>query len=307
MPGEGAVLVGRHVGYLAAPAQLAEPDDANGQRAPVERDGLPGEDHSERASTCEHAEHEKFSTSPRKGTTGDNIAMTTHLLIIEDDPTIGEVLTTSLRVHGYEVVWEHSGKKGLAQAAVRAFDLALLDLGLPDIDGIDVCRQLRHAQPACVVVMLTARSAEMDVVVGLEAGADDYLFKPVRLGELLARVRAHLRRNEGLGRSVRPVGDLVIDLSRRRATVAGRELQLRPKEFDLLARLAAEPDAALSREKLMTDVWDERWFGSTKTLDVHIAALRRKIAKAASEAARVPKIVTVRGHGYMLATTHCEG
>ncbi|GAA1218556.1 response regulator transcription factor [Pseudonocardia alaniniphila] len=233
--------------------------------------------------------------------------MTGHLLLIEDDLTIGEVLTSSLRVRGHEVVWERFGEKGLAQASVTPFDLVLLDLGLPDIDGIEVCRQLRHAQPACVIVMLTARSAEMDVVVGLDAGADDYLFKPVRLSELLARVRAHLRRNEGPGRSVRPVGDLVVDLSRRRATVAGRELQLRPKEFDLLARLAAEPAAALSRKTLMTDVWDEHWFGPTKTLDVHIAALRRKMGRAASAAVRVPKIVTVRGHGYMLEISPCEG
>jgi DNA-binding response OmpR family regulator len=228
--------------------------------------------------------------------------MASHILLIEDDLTIGEVLSSSLRAHGHEVVWERMGVKGIAQASATVADLVLLDLGLPDLDGVEVCRRLRRAQPECILVILTARSTEMDVVVGLEAGADDYLVKPLRLTELLARVRAHLRRNEGgsTARPVRPVGDLVVDLPRRRVTVAERELPLRPKEFDLLARLAAEPEVALSQETLMSDVWDEHWFGSTKTLDVHVAALRRKMREVASSAARVPEIVTIRGHGFSL-------
>ncbi len=224
------------------------------------------------------------------------------ILLVEDDPTIGEILTASLRSHAHDVVWERTGGDGIARAATAHVDLVLLDLGLPDLDGVEVCRQLRRSQPGCVLVMLTARSAEMDVVVGLEAGADDYLVKPVRLGELHARIRAHLRRNDA-GPSVppvRPIGDLVVDVSRRRVAVAGRELRLRAKEFDLLARLAAEPDVAVSRETLMADVWDENWFGSTKTLDVHIAALRRRLAETVAHA-HVPRIVTLRGHGYRLA------
>lgn len=224
------------------------------------------------------------------------------ILLVEDDSTIGEVLASSLRSHAYEVSWERTGAEALARAAAGAVDLVLLDLGLPDLDGLEVCRQLRRAQPECVLVMVTARSTEMDVVVGLEAGADDYLVKPVRLAEFHARIRAHLRRRgaDGAESTVRAVGDLVVDVPRRRVAIGGREVLLRPKEFDLLARLAAEPDVALSRERLMSDVWDENWFGSTKTLDVHVAALRRKIQESARPEHRLPQIVTVRGHGYRL-------
>lgn len=235
--------------------------------------------------------------------------MVSRILLVEDDATIGEALASSLRSHGHEVVWERTGEAALARAATAVVELVLLDLGLPDLDGVEVCRRLRRAHPDCVLIMLTARSAEMDVVVGLEAGADDYLVKPVRLAELHARIRAHLRRNGGAGAasSVRSVGDLVVDVDRRRVTVAGREVHLRPKEFDLLARLAAQPEVAHSRETLMSDVWDENWFGSTKTLDVHVAALRRKIAEfTAGAPARVPEIVTVRGHGYRLELTAAD-
>jgi DNA-binding response OmpR family regulator len=231
------------------------------------------------------------------------------ILLIEDDSTIGDVLTSSLRRNAHQVWWEQTGAAGLARAGATAVDLVLLDLGLPDLDGVEVCRQLRRTQPGCVLVMLTARSSEMDVVVGLEAGADDYLVKPVRLGELHARLRAHLRRNGAASAApeVRAIGDLVVDAPRRRVTVAGRELRLRTKEFDLLARLAAQPGVALSRETLMSDVWDEHWFGPTKTLDVHVAALRRKIAETAAAAhAHVPAIVTLRGHGYRLELAEPE-
>ncbi|MGK5111700.1 MULTISPECIES: response regulator transcription factor [unclassified Geodermatophilus] len=228
--------------------------------------------------------------------------MAGRILLVEDDPTIGEVLTASLRSHAYEVAWARTGTEGLARAGTGDVDLVLLDLGLPDLDGVEVCRQLRRIQPGCVLVMLTARSAEMDVVVGLEAGADDYLVKPVRLAEFLARVRAHLRRGGAIpaAPAVRTLGDLVVDVPRHRVMVGRRELPLRPKEFDLLARLAAQPDVAHSREQLMSDVWDEHWFGSTKTLDVHVAALRRKIQECAVSGDRVPRIVTVRGHGFRL-------
>jgi DNA-binding response OmpR family regulator len=224
------------------------------------------------------------------------------LLVVEDDETIGGALETSLLAHGYEVRWRRSGRAALRDAEVAEFDLVLLDLGLPDLDGVEVCRQLRASNPTAVLVILTARTDEMDVVVGLEAGADDYLTKPVRLAELLARVRAHLRRVAPATSEAQPmlmVADLLVDTGSRRASVAGTEMPLRAKEFDLLARLAAAPEVAISRETLMAQVWDENWFGPTKTLDVHVAALRRKLAGMA-QLGSVPRITTLRGHGYRL-------
>jgi DNA-binding response OmpR family regulator len=226
------------------------------------------------------------------------------VLLVEDEEKIGRLLVSALQADGYLVAWEKDGAGALEAGRRTTFDLVLLDLGLPDLDGIDVCRGLKRAQPQCVVVVLTARRAEMDVVEGLESGADDYLTKPFRLTELLARVRAHLRRASHADLLTEPwtSGDLRLDPAARRCFVADREVALRPKEFDLLARLAAEPGRAVTREALMDDVWDRNWFGSTKTLDVHVAALRRRLADAAGTdpPARVPVITTLRGHGYRL-------
>ncbi|AUI56942.1 response regulator transcription factor [Amycolatopsis sp. BJA-103] len=224
------------------------------------------------------------------------------LLVVEDDDAIGGVLESTLRLHGYEVSWQRDGRTALAAAAADDIDFVLLDLGLPDLDGVEVCRRLRAALPGAVLVILTARQEEMDVVVGLEAGADDYLTKPIRLGELLARVRAHLRRGTAPPES-RPaiaVGHLRVDTAGRRVSVGGREIPLRAKEFDLLARLAEQPGVAVSRDTLMSEVWDAHWYGSTKTLDVHIAALRRKLAESAPTPEQAPRISTLRGHGYRL-------
>jgi DNA-binding response OmpR family regulator len=221
------------------------------------------------------------------------------ILVVEDDEAIGRGLSQALAGQGYAVRWAATGSEALRDAGEMSPDLVLLDLGLPDHDGLEVCRRLRAISPATTIVMLTARTAEIDVVVGLDAGADDYVTKPFRLAELLARVRAHLRRAEpAAGAAGRiAVGQLDLDTGSHRAWVAGRELDLRPKEFDLLALLMAEAGKLVARERIMAEVWDEHWFGSTKTLDMHISALRRKL----SDAGDVPnRLSTVRGVGYRL-------
>jgi DNA-binding response OmpR family regulator len=225
------------------------------------------------------------------------------LLVVEDNDPIGRVLSTSLRRQGYEVVWMPTGRAALNEMARCSFDLALLDLGLPDVDGVEIARRLRAEQPGCVLVMLTARQEEMDVVVGLEAGADDYLTKPFRLAELQARIRAHLRRGvRADAPDVHVLGDLVLDVAARRCVIAGQEVEWRTREFDLLTRLVLEAGRAVSRDRLISDVWDENWFGSTKTLDVHVAAIRRRLAaiETTQDRARIPQIATLRGFGYRL-------
>jgi DNA-binding response OmpR family regulator len=230
----------------------------------------------------------------------------THVLVVEDDDTIGRHLDTGLRGHGYHVAWHRTGMSGLAQARSTPQDVVLLDLGLPDTDGIDLARTLRAEFPDLLIVILTARSDEIDVIAGLDAGADDYLVKPFSLTVLLARLRAHLRRQppapdqqEGTIR----LGDLTLDTTARRCLLAAEEIALRPKEFELLAVLARHAGAAVSRETLMAQVWDENWFGPTKTLDVTLASLRRRLHRAAAalpSAPILPEITTLRGHGYRL-------
>ncbi len=218
------------------------------------------------------------------------------ILIVEDDERIGSSLARALDGSGYDAVWERTGQGGIDDVAVRRPDLVLLDLGLPDIDGIEVCGRIHEMDASIDVIMLTARDDELDVVVGLDAGAVDYVAKPFKLAELLARVRAQLRRREPTHHEQLSAGDLVIDVDARRVWLAGQELELRAKEFDLLVRLAEDVGVVVTRETLMSDVWDEHWFGSTKTLDFHIAALRRKL----DVPGRPSRISTLRGVGYRL-------
>jgi DNA-binding response OmpR family regulator len=241
---------------------------------------------------------------------GSNAAERLQVLVIEDDETIGQNIKAGLVGSGYDALWCRTGGAGLSQARELSPAVVLLDLGLPDIDGVEVARILRREQADLLIIMLTARIDEIDLIVGLDAGADDYLAKPFSLSVLLARLRAHLRRRP-IGADNEPirVADLVVDVAARRCLLGDREIELRPKEFELLVALARQPGVALTREDLMAEVWDENWFGSTKTLDVTMAALRKRLAEAVDaneepgdQAAtyRLPKITTLRGHGYRL-------
>ncbi|MCU1350810.1 MAG: DNA-binding response regulator [Acidimicrobiales bacterium] len=228
--------------------------------------------------------------------------MSTRILVVEDDEAIGRGLSSALERQGYTVDWVSHGASALDLAAAQPPDLVLLDLGLPDIDGVEVCRRLRQAHPDATIVIVTARTAEIDVVVGLDAGADDYVTKPFGIAELAARIRAHLRRRD-LAPGAEPVitvGGVQLDREARRVFVDGEEVSLRAKEFDLLALLMAEAGSAITRERIMSEVWDENWWGSTKTLDMHISSLRRKLGDPVDASRR---IVTLRGVGYRFERT----
>jgi DNA-binding response OmpR family regulator len=213
------------------------------------------------------------------------------ILLVEDEDSIAEPLMDGLRREGYNVSRVARGEDALEASPA---DLVLLDLRLPDIDGLDVCRRLRERSRVPIIV-LTARGEEADRVVGLELGADDYIVKPYGLRELIARIRAVMRRAAapaGASGTLR-VGGLEVDERARRATLDGRELDLTPKEFELLAALARDPGAAVTRQRLLVEVWQTSWYGSSKTIDVHVAALRRKLGDPGW-------IETVRGVGFRL-------
>jgi DNA-binding response OmpR family regulator len=216
------------------------------------------------------------------------------VVVVEDDDGIGASLRRTLAGQGYGVTWARTA--GEAADVISAdTDIVILDLGLPDGDGLELCRALRDRSPAPQVLIVTARDGEADVVLGLDAGADDYLVKPFRLAELLARVRACARRADG-DRDRIAIGDLTIDVGARTVAIGDDAVELRPKEFDLLAALAFDAGRVVSRDRLLREVWDEHWFGSTKTLDIHIWALRRKLDPVDGPS----RIATVRGVGYRL-------
>jgi len=220
------------------------------------------------------------------------------VLLVEDDERISQPLVRMLEAEGFAV--RHAGTGAATLAAVEAElpDLVLLDLSLPDIDGLELCRRLRAAHPAVPIVMLTARNEEVDVVVGLDAGADDYITKPFRVAELTARIRTRLRASKAASGAVATadaVDGLRIDRAARRAWIDDEELNLAPKEFDLLVLLTSHAGETLRREQIMVEVWDENWWGSTRTLDTHVASLRRKLGDTNETPER---IVTVRGIGF---------
>jgi two-component system response regulator RegX3 len=226
-------------------------------------------------------------------------ARAVRLLLVEDDDSIAEPLVEGLEYAGFAVRRVRTGAEALA--ADPDADLILLDLGLPDLDGTEVCRRLRALSSAPIIVV-TARGAELDRVLLLELGADDYVVKPFGLRELVARIRAVLRRVGDGPRALAKVpaqgkvevGALCIDLGSRRVNVGGREVTLTAKEFDLLAFLAEVPGGVRRREEIISAVWDEHFWGPTKTLDVHVATLRRKLGDGAW-------ITTLRGVGYLLS------
>lgn len=225
------------------------------------------------------------------------------ILLVEDDENIAEPLRFGLSREGYEVHHAVSGSQGLEMARALRPDLVLLDVMLPGISGFTVCRLLRQ-ESAVPIIILTARDQEMDRVMGLELGADDYIVKPFSFRELLARVRAIIRRRElDAGREPVPderlvVGDLILDRTARQVWRGTRLLDLRPREFELLMALMEQPGKAIARQELLDRVWGESWIGDPRTLDVHIRWLREKVEDDPSS----PRYIqTVRGYGYRLA------
>jgi DNA-binding response OmpR family regulator len=219
----------------------------------------------------------------------------THVLLAEDDPAIAEPLARALGREGYDVLVQGTGQGAIDSAS--GADMIILDLGLPDMDGLDVARWIRNEGLTTPVLVLTARADEVDLVVGLDAGADDYVTKPFRLAELLARVRALLRRShaDGTEDDELRAQDVRIDLAGHRAFQSDRELHLTAKEFDLLRVLVRDAGSVVPRETLMREVWETDPNGSTKTLDMHVSWLRRKLG----DDANAPRYIsTVRGMGF---------
>ena len=230
--------------------------------------------------------------------------MGAHVLVVEDDDKIAAPLVRTLEREGYEVERLAEGLPALPRLASGEVDLLLLDLGLPDVDGLDVCRSAREGGFTGGIIILTARDGELDLVVGLDVGADDYLAKPFGLSVLLARVRALVRRGAGAVATA-PVADapaapsgrtLRVDVTARRIWVGDSELSATSKEFDVLALLDQSRGAVVSRERLISEVWDENWYGSTKTLDATVGRLRQKLDEVQAPA----QVTTVRGVGFRL-------
>jgi two-component system response regulator RegX3 len=226
--------------------------------------------------------------------------MSYRVAVVDDEAAIRDAVSYALRSDGFEVDPFESGEDVLRAVEDDASpDLIVLDLMLPGLSGTEVCRRVRATSPVPIIV-LTARDAEVDRVMGLEAGADDYVTKPFSMAELVSRVRANLRRRE-LDRSAQPttraIGDLELDLARHDVRVAGRPVRLTPSEFKVLALLAEEPDRVFSRREIMQHLWDSSYVGDQRACDIHVSNLRRKLE---ADPARPARLLTVRGVGYRL-------
>jgi two-component system response regulator RegX3 len=223
----------------------------------------------------------------------------TRILVVDDEPALQDTVGYALRQEGFDVEVRSKGEEGLEVALDESFDLVILDLMLPDIPGTEVCRRLRAESPV-PIVMLTAKNAEIDRVLGLEIGADDYVAKPFSMAELMGRVRAILRRREldrsGGGR-IRRVGGLELDSSRHLVRRDGEDVALTPSEFRLLELLAGDPERVFTRREIMQHLWDSSYVGDQRACDLHISNLRRKLERDPADPER---IVTVRGIGYKL-------
>ncbi len=222
------------------------------------------------------------------------------ILTVEDDANLLETIKYNLHKEGYDVVTASDGEQALEVTRKEKPDLLILDIMLPKLNGFEVCRILRK-ETAVPILMLTAKADETDKIVGLEIGADDYMTKPFSIRELLARVRAMLRRvkmvSSATGTALIKIGDIEIEIARHRASLANKELELSPKEFDLLVFLARNKGLVFSREQLLEKVWGYDFGGDTRTVDVHIRWLRQKIE---TDPARPKRLVTIRGTGYKL-------
>jgi two-component system response regulator RegX3 len=221
------------------------------------------------------------------------------VLLVEDEPALADAVGYALRGDGHEVEAVDDGEKALAAAYDQRFDLLVLDLMLPGVSGVEVCRRVR-SDSAIPILMLTARDAEVDRVLGLEAGADDYVTKPFSMSELLARVRAILRRRELDAHEAHPtrdIGGLHLDLERFEATVDGKPVQLTPSELRLLALLSRDPGRVYSRREIMQHLWESEYIGDARAADLHVSNLRRKLERDPEHPER---LVTVRGAGYKL-------
>jgi len=223
----------------------------------------------------------------------------TRVLVVDDEAALRDALGYALRQEGFDVEVREDGDSGLTAALDKDVDLVILDLMLPGLTGTEVCRRLRAESPV-PIIMLTAKGAEVDRVLGLEIGADDYVTKPFSMTEIIVRIRAILRRRE-LDRagsdSVRHVGDLELDLVRHRVRVDGEVVALTPSEFRVLELLAGEPERVFTRTEIMQHLWESSYVGDQRACDIHVSNLRRKVEEDAADPKR---IVTVRGVGYKL-------